>query len=52
MTNPSPVGEPTDSPLATKVGGFDPLAGPALDLRWSWNHATDVAWRQPIIRHE
>ena len=28
------------------VEGFDSLAELALDLRWSWNHATDGVWRQ------
>ena len=26
--------------------GFDSLALLALDLRWSWNHATDEVWRR------
>ncbi|MCC6823290.1 MAG: alpha-glucan family phosphorylase [Verrucomicrobia subdivision 3 bacterium] len=26
--------------------GFDALKELALDLRWSWNHATDAVWRQ------
>jgi starch phosphorylase len=26
--------------------GFDTLKELALDLRWSWNHATDEVWRQ------
>jgi starch phosphorylase len=26
--------------------GFDALKELALDLRWSWNHATDEVWRQ------
>ena len=26
--------------------GFDSLADLALDMRWSWNHATDQVWRQ------
>jgi starch phosphorylase len=26
--------------------GFDALKELALDLRWSWNHATDDVWRQ------
>ena len=26
--------------------GFDSLAALALNLRWSWNHATDEVWRQ------
>ncbi|MGO9716700.1 MAG: DUF3417 domain-containing protein, partial [Steroidobacteraceae bacterium] len=25
---------------------FAPLHRLALDLRWSWNHATDELWRQ------
>ncbi|MEO6754655.1 MAG: alpha-glucan family phosphorylase [Opitutus sp.] len=29
-----------------EVEGFDSLAELALDLRWSWNHATDQVWRQ------
>jgi starch phosphorylase len=32
--------------LPTEVDGFDSLAELALDLRWSWNHATDEVWRQ------
>jgi len=28
------------------VEGFDCLAELALDLHWSWNHATDEVWRQ------
>lgn len=30
----------------TALEGFDSLAELALDLRWSWNHATDEVWRQ------
>ena len=26
--------------------GFDSLAELALDMRWSWNHATDEVWRK------
>jgi starch phosphorylase len=29
-----------------EIEGFDSLAELALDLRWSWNHATDNIWRQ------
>ncbi len=32
--------------LPTEIEGFDSLAELALDLRWSWNHATDEVWRQ------
>ncbi len=30
----------------TPVDGFDSLSELALNLRWSWNHATDELWRQ------
>ncbi len=29
-----------------KIEGFEALADLALNLRWSWNHATDEVWRQ------
>ncbi len=32
--------------LPTEIDGFDSLAELALDMRWSWNHATDEVWRQ------
>lgn len=32
--------------LPTDLPGFEPLAELALDMRWSWNHATDEVWRQ------
>ncbi len=38
--------KPNSDPLTAKVEGFDSLAELALDLRWSWNHATDEVWRQ------
>ena len=28
------------------IDGFDSLAELALNLRWSWNHASDGVWRQ------
>jgi len=36
---------PIYSLLPTEVEGVDSLAELALDLRWSWNHATDGVWR-------
>ena len=36
--------------LPAKIEGFDSLAELALDMRWSWNHATDEVWRQLDIR--
>jgi glycogen phosphorylase len=32
--------------LLTDVEGFDSLAELTLDMRWSWNHASDEVWRQ------
>lgn len=32
--------------LPATIEGFDSLAELALDMRWSWNHATDSVWRQ------
>ena len=37
---------PMYSLLPTEIEGFDSLAELALNLRWSWNHATDEVWRQ------
>jgi starch phosphorylase len=31
--------------LPTGIEGFDSLAELALDMNWSWNHATDGVWR-------
>ncbi len=30
----------------TPIDGFDSLSELALNLRWSWNHATDEVWRE------
>jgi len=32
--------------LPTEIQGVDSLAELALDMHWSWNHATDDVWRQ------
>jgi starch phosphorylase len=37
---------PAYSLLPTDIEGFDGLAELALDLRSTWNHATDAVWRQ------
>jgi len=37
---------PIYSLLPTEIEGFDSLAELALNMRWSWNHATDEVWRQ------
>ena len=46
MSKETPVGKSIYSILPTDVEGFDSLAELALDMRWSWNHATDEVWRQ------
>jgi len=37
--------------LSEEIEGFDLLVELALDMRWSWNHATDEVWRQldPVL---
>ena len=32
--------------LPADIDGFDSLAELALDMRWSWDHATDEVWRK------
>ncbi len=34
-----------------EAGGFDSLIDLAMEMRWSWNHAADVIWRQldPVL---
>lgn len=46
MSSETPVGQPLYGLLHTDVEGFDSLAELALDMRSSWNHATDQVWRQ------
>lgn len=45
MNKPTPLSKPICSPVTANVEGFDSLVELALDLRWSWNHATDEVWR-------
>ncbi len=40
------MGKPIYGLLPTDVKGFDSLEELALDMRWSWNHATDDVWRR------
>jgi starch phosphorylase len=51
MSDQACVSHPIYNLLPTEIKGFDSLAELALDLRWSWNHATDNVWRQldPIL---
>ena len=46
MSEQARASHPIYSLLPTEIEGFDSLAELALDLRWSWNHATDKVWRQ------
>jgi hypothetical protein len=46
MSEQTPVSKQTYSLLPTDIEGVDSLAELALDMRWSWNHATDEVWRQ------
>jgi starch phosphorylase len=46
MSEESSVSNPINRPLIANVEGFASLAELVLDLRWSWNHATDEVWRQ------
>src|SRR3569832_282805 len=46
MNDPTPTGHPKELLLPTDIEGFDSLAELALDMRSSWNHATDPVWRK------
>jgi len=46
MSTRTRVSHPIYNLLPTDIEGFDSLAELALDLHWSWNHATDQVWRQ------
>ena len=46
MSKPTRVSHPIYNLLPTEIEGFDSLAELALDMHWSWNHATDEVWRQ------
>ena len=51
MSKQTRVSHPIYNLLPTEIEGFDSLAELALDMRWSWNHATDEVWRQldPVL---
>jgi hypothetical protein len=40
------VSHPIYNLLPTDIEAFDSFTELALDIRWSWNHATDEVWRQ------
>ncbi len=46
MSQQPRVSHPLYNLLPTEIEGFDSLAELALDMRWSWNHATDQVWRE------
>jgi starch phosphorylase len=46
MSKYTRASHPIHGLLHTDVEGFDSLAELALDLRWSWSHATDRVWQQ------
>jgi starch phosphorylase len=46
MSSKMRAGHPMYGLLPTEIEGFDSLAELALDMRWSWNHATDEVWRR------
>ena len=46
MSEQTPVSHPMYNLLPADIEGFESLAELALNLRWSWNHATDEVWRQ------
>ncbi len=46
MHNRTGIGDPLQELLAKGVEGADSLVELALDMRWSWNHATDDLWEE------
>jgi glycogen phosphorylase len=46
MSKETAIDKPVHSPLPADIAGFDSLAELALNMRWSWNHATDEVWRR------
>ena len=46
MSKHTRFSHPVYNLLCTEIEGFDSLAELALDMHWSWNHATDGVWRQ------
>jgi starch phosphorylase len=51
MSEQTRISHPKERLLPADVEGFDSLAELALDMRSSWNHATDQVWRQldPVL---
>ena len=51
MNKRTRVSHPIYDLLPAEIDGFDLLAELALDLHWTWNHATDEVWRylDPVL---
>ena len=51
MSEQTRTSHPLYSLHPADIEGFDSLVELALDMRWSWNHATDEVWRQldPVL---
>ncbi len=51
MNDQTRIGHPKELLSCADVEGWDSLAELALDMRSSWNHATDQVWRQldPVL---
>ena len=51
MSKQKPVRKPIKSNSSADVKGFDSLAELALNMRSSWNHATDEVWKNldPVL---
>ncbi|MCR4299368.1 MAG: alpha-glucan family phosphorylase [Gallionella sp.] len=51
MSEPTHIIHSKERLISTDVEGFDSLSELALDMRSSWNHATDQVWRQldPVL---
>jgi starch phosphorylase len=45
MNNEMRLSHPIYTLLPSEIEGLDSLTELALDMRWSWNHATDRVWR-------
>jgi glycogen phosphorylase len=43
--HPAIVSSPLNDLLPIKISGFAQLAALALDMRWSWDHASDSLWQ-------
>lgn len=51
MSETADIRHPKQRLISTDIEGFDILAELALDMRSSWNHASDYIWRQldPVL---